>query len=119
MAYAIDNPRIVRQNREMSFSDIQNQSVTKDKGISILRKGIWAYFILLIFEGALRKWVFPNLATPFLVIRDPIAIWLLVMSLKHGVFRVNFYIAGMWIIGSIAFVTAIFWGHGNLPVALF
>ena len=25
----------------------------------------------------------------------------------------------MWIIGSIAFVTAMFWGHGNLPVALF
>ena len=29
-----------------------------------LKAAVWLYFILLIFEGALRKWVFPALSTP-------------------------------------------------------
>jgi hypothetical protein len=40
----------------------------------LLKKLIWAYFLLLIFEGALRKWILPQLSAPLLVVRDPIAI---------------------------------------------
>jgi len=32
------------------------------------------YFLLLIFEGALRKWVFPQLSGPLLIVRDPIGL---------------------------------------------
>ena len=39
-----------------------------------LKKLIWAYFLLLIFEGALRKWILPQLSAPLLVIRVPIAV---------------------------------------------
>jgi len=39
-----------------------------------LKKLIWAYFLLLIFEGALRKWILPQLSAPLLVIRVPIAL---------------------------------------------
>ena len=39
-----------------------------------LKKLFWAYFLLLIFEGALRKWVFPPLSGPLLLIRDPIGL---------------------------------------------
>ena len=39
-----------------------------------LKIGIWIYFYLLIFEGALRKWFLPSLATPLLVVRDPVAL---------------------------------------------
>lgn len=42
--------------------------------LTFLKKLFWLYFLLLIFEGALRKWVAPQLSAPLLVIRDPVAI---------------------------------------------
>jgi hypothetical protein len=39
-----------------------------------LKKLFWTYFLLLIFEGALRKWIIPQLAGPLLIVRDPIAL---------------------------------------------
>jgi len=39
-----------------------------------LKRLFWAYFLLLIFEGALRKWIVPQLAGPLLLVRDPIAL---------------------------------------------
>ncbi len=39
-----------------------------------LKKLFWLYFLLLIFEGALRKWVVPQLSAPLLIIRDPVGI---------------------------------------------
>jgi len=43
----------------------------------LLKKLFWAYFLLLIFEGALRKWILPQLAAPLLLVRDPIALLIL------------------------------------------
>src|SRR5579863_3940456 len=42
-----------------------------------LKKLFWAYFLLLIFEGALRKWIVPGLSAPLLLIRDPIGLLIL------------------------------------------
>jgi len=39
-----------------------------------LKRLFWVYFLLLIFEGALRKWVIPQLAAPLLLVRDPISL---------------------------------------------
>jgi hypothetical protein len=39
-----------------------------------LKRWIWVYFWLLIFEGVLRKWILPSLSGPLLVIRDPVAL---------------------------------------------
>lgn len=85
----------------------------------ILKQGIWAYFLLLIFEGALRKWFLPGLATPLLVIRDPIAIWLVLKCWQKGLLPSSIYLIGMVLIGVISIFTAVFFGHGNLFVALF
>jgi hypothetical protein len=43
----------------------------------LLKKLFWAYFLLLIFEGALRKWVVPGLSAPLLLVRDPIGLLIL------------------------------------------
>jgi hypothetical protein len=43
----------------------------------LLKKLFWLYFLLLIFEGALRKWIFPPLSAPLLLIRDPIALMII------------------------------------------
>jgi hypothetical protein len=45
--------------------------------MSLLKKLFWLYFLLLIFEGSLRKWVVPQFSAPLLLIRDPVAIMIL------------------------------------------
>ncbi|OUJ71254.1 hypothetical protein BXP70_22235 [Hymenobacter crusticola] len=85
----------------------------------LLKKGIWAYFLLLIFEGALRKWFLPGLASPLLLVRDPIAVWLIVMTWRRGLLPANPYLSGIVVVGVLGVFTAVFFGHGSLPVALY
>jgi len=89
------------------------------KSISLLKKGIWLYFLLLVFEGGLRKWFLPALATPILIIRDPLAIWLVVVAWRKGVFVFNKYVVFMYLISISAMFIAIFWGHGSFLVAVY
>ncbi|MDE5417558.1 hypothetical protein L3049_06010 [Labilibaculum sp. DW002] len=91
----------------------------KSAQLSSLKKGIWLYFFLLIFEGALRKWFLPGLATPLLIVRDPLAVWMLLKAWEKGLFKLNFYILIMWICAGVAFVIAMLFGHRNLFVAIF
>jgi hypothetical protein len=84
-----------------------------------LKKGIWIYFFLIIFEGALRKWLLPGLATPLLLIRDPVALWLLIKSMRLGLLPANIYVKAMVIACTIGIFTTLFLGHGNLAVTLF
>ncbi|WP_211320162.1 hypothetical protein [Hymenobacter nivis] len=84
-----------------------------------LKQGIWAYFLLLLFEGALRKWVLPGLASPLLVIRDPLALWLVLATWRQGLLPANIYLTGMTVVGVVGFFTALLFGHGNLPVAVY
>ena len=48
----------------------------------LLKKLFWAYFLLLIFEGALRKWVMPGLSAPLLLIRDPLGLLILIEAFR-------------------------------------
>jgi hypothetical protein len=85
----------------------------------LMKSGIWLYFLLLIFEGALRKWVLPGLSTPLLIVRDPVALWLIFMALKKGLLPSNIYLNCMVVIGLIGIFIAIFLDHGDLAVALY
>ena len=95
------------------------KSNSESKLKNSIKKGIWAYFILLVFEGALRKWIFPGLATPLLIIRDPIALWVIYKVWEFGVFPKASYVLTIVAIGFISIFTALFFGHGNLPVSLY
>ena len=99
-----------------SHTDLESKEAAV---MQTLKKGIWLYFLLLIFEGALRKWFLPFLATPLLVVRDPIAVWLIYYSWKHQVLRSNGYILAMSFTGILAISTALLFGHRNVAVALF
>ncbi|QDK83655.1 hypothetical protein EXU85_08620 [Spirosoma sp. KCTC 42546] len=90
-----------------------------DKTLQFIKKGVWVYFLLLIFEGALRKWFLPGLATPLLVIRDPIALWLIITAWSHQKLRANPYMTSVVLIGILSIFTAVVVGHGNLLVALY
>lgn len=85
---------------------------------STYKFALWIYIILLITEGALRKWFLPSLATPLLVVRDPIVIWLVIVGLQKG--WLNFpYVKAMMIVSTLSFVLSLLLGHHNLIVALF
>ena len=84
-----------------------------------LKWGIWAYFFLLIFEGALRKWIFPGLSAPLLIVRDPLAIWLIYLAWSKHIFPINNYVTGMSAITIFAVGTTLIFGHGNIPVVLY
>jgi hypothetical protein len=85
----------------------------------LLKRGIWVFFILWVFEGALRKWVLPQLSMPLLVIRDPVALWLLFQAFKRGLLKSNVYLNGMVIMGVVSLMAAIFMGHRNTWVAIY
>jgi hypothetical protein len=85
----------------------------------LIRKGIWIYVLLLIFEGALRKWVLPGLSMPLLLVRDPIAIWILFIVWQRGDFPKSIYLNVGIAIGAIGILTALIFGHGNLFVAIY
>lgn len=84
-----------------------------------IKLGIWLYFYLLIFEGALRKWFLPGLATPLLIIRDPFAFWIIITAMRYKIFPNVAYIKIVSLIGVFSVITAMGFGHGNLFVALY
>ena len=56
---------------------------------AFIKKLIWAYFLLLLFEGALRKWFLPGLSQGLLIIRDPLVIWIYYLAYIQGIFPIN------------------------------
>jgi hypothetical protein len=103
----------------MQSTPVVVETIYRKTNISHLKKGIWLYFYLLIFEGALRKWVLPGLAQPLLVVRDPIAVWLIYVAMRDGVWKPNTKVTAMWGVTILAFITALLVGHGNIIVAIY
>ena len=54
-----------------------------------IRRLIWTYFWLLIFEGALRKWVVPSLSNVLLIIRDPVVLGIYILAIRARQFPFN------------------------------
>jgi len=86
---------------------------------NLIKYLIWVYFYLLIFEGALRKWVFPSLATPLLLVRDPIAMALIFLSFKSRIYKNPISVFIVWLTTIISFFLTIYLGHGNLLVDIY
>ncbi len=80
---------------------------------------IWIYFFLLIFEGALRKWVLPGFATPLLLVRDPVLMAAYSLAVFRGIFPFNLWNSLLLLLAAASFGAALFFGHGNWRIALF
>lgn len=59
------------------------------KKISFYGKSFILLFLIVIFEGALRKWVNPSFGIPLLGARDLIVIFLLIKSIKKRYLKFN------------------------------
>ncbi|WP_051638168.1 hypothetical protein [Maribacter sp. Hel_I_7] len=100
----------------MTDSNYINSNQNTERLIKI---GIWTYLFLLLFEGALRKWFLPFLSGPLALIRDPLALLLILMALKNGFLKLNIYIVSTVFITTIAVATTFLVGHGNLGVSIY
>jgi hypothetical protein len=73
---------------EETFSNrkpLQRLSTEFDNSeLTLIKKLIWLYFLLLLFEGALRKWFLPGLSQGLLIIRDPIVVWIYYIAINQG-----------------------------------
>jgi hypothetical protein len=88
-----------------------------------LHRLIWLYFWLLIFEGALRKWLLPELSTPLLLVRDPVVLLIYFQAMRTHRFPVNgamfTYLAIMTAFGLLALVQTLGGIGGGALVAAY
>ena len=73
--------------RNLPKRKVVSRAVATD--YAFIKKLIWTYFLLLLFEGALRKWFLPGLSQGLLIIRDPLVIWIYYLCYAKGVFPLN------------------------------
>ena len=92
---------------------------TPFRDLKAIRILIWIYFFLLIFEGALRKWVLPELSDPLLLVRDPFVLAIYLLALGQGAFPINGVTAAVAVIGAIGLLTGMTVGSQNLLVTCF
>jgi hypothetical protein len=66
-----------------------NRNDRIEKASRHIRQLIWLYFWLLLMEGALRKWIVPQLSNPLLIVRDPVAFATYFFAIRARVFPRN------------------------------
>lgn len=105
----------------MSQSRLQQEHLAIETAHSkqFVKRALMLYILLLIFEGALRKWFLPALAGPLLIVRDPLAILILAIAIIRGFLLQSLYVPLMVIISLISFLTSLTIGHENLAVAVY
>ncbi|MCC5838582.1 MAG: hypothetical protein JJT96_00545 [Opitutales bacterium] len=85
----------------------------------ILKRLIFLYFILLILEGALRKWFLPGLATPLLLVRDPVVLAIYFIAFQQRLFPLNNWVMAALGMAGLASLTTLVVGHGHIPTIAF
>lgn len=78
-----------------------------------IRRLIWLYLFLLIFEGVLRKWILPQLSAPLLIIRDPVAVMIYLLAIRARIFPFNTFVVSLIIIALLS------WAAGIIVLAPF
>lgn len=91
---------------------------TYRSGQDKVRLCFWIYMLLLIFEGALRKWFLPGLSDALLVVRDPFALYVVILALKYKYLQSRIVEVLIWFT-IICFFTTLLFGHQNLFVAIY
>src|SRR2546423_10792292 len=87
-------------------------------GIRAVRILIWIYLVLLIIEGALRKWFLPNLSDPLLIIRDPVVLAIYIAAWRARVFPSNAYVILLAIIGGLCLAVSILSLYSYIPLKM-
>src|SRR2546423_1336176 len=74
------------------------------RGVRVL---IWLYLILLLIEGALRKWALPTFSDPLLIIRDPVVLAIYLVAWRANLFPRNAFVILLAVIGGLSLAISI------------
>jgi hypothetical protein len=77
------------------------------KALRSTRALIYIYLLLLVLEGALRKWVVPQLSNPLLIIRDPVVLLIYIFALRARCFRWNGFVVAVAILGVLSWIAGV------------
>ncbi len=77
-----------------------------------IKAAIWLYFVLLLIEGVLRKWLFPEYSDVLFIVRDPVVLIIYVLALQARVFPFRL---AMIALGLITFFSALFAIFNDTP----
>jgi hypothetical protein len=86
---------------------------------ALIRRLIWLYLILWLIEGGLRRWFLPGLATPLLLVRDPLVMLIYILAAGKNLFPKNGFVITGVVLAILTFINALAIGHGNLLVAAY
>jgi hypothetical protein len=90
---------------------------TTNKQVTLLKRLIWLYLVLLLTEGAMRKWGPSNLATPLLIVRDPVVLLIYMIAASCQKFVFNGYVMGCFLLAVSTFCASLL-TSANLAVTL-
>jgi len=82
-----------------------NTDNSEERAKGYIRQLIWLYFWLLLFEGALRKWVVPQYSNPLLIVRDPIALGIYLFAIRARVFPRDRWTIALGIIAALTLLS--------------
>jgi hypothetical protein len=71
------------------MQNVRSPSTAQSNSYDFIRILIWVYFILLIFEGAFRKWILPGQSDLLLFIRDPLVVLIYYLAYAQDVFPLD------------------------------
>lgn len=73
----------------------------ESKDLVTTRRLFWAYCILWLIEGSLRKWVVPQFSMALLLIRDPLVLIIYSYAARARVFPTNGWMGGFWAVSGV------------------
>jgi hypothetical protein len=86
--------------------------------IKYLKWLIWLYLVLLVTEGALRKWVVPSLATPLLIVRDPLVVVIYLVASSCRKFVFNGYVMASFMLAAASFAGSLLAPETNIYITM-
>lgn len=87
-------------------SSPNQMSADPSGGYEGIRRLIWLYFWLLIFEGALRKWVFPGQANVLLLVRAPALLLCYFVAWRAGKFPKDRFVVAAALLCLVSFLVS-------------
>jgi hypothetical protein len=110
--------RLMRAATAVQILPVAEKFPSGERSFSLraVRALIWTYLVLLLIEGALRKWALPRFSDPLLIIRDPVVLAIYFFALRARVFPGNVYVVVLGVIGLLSMLVSIAILYSYIPL---
>lgn len=83
-----------------------------------LRFCIYFYLVSILFDGVFRKWVFPLYSTPIMLLKQVVAILIILYGFQY-LSKSTIWEKSFALLGVVVFCTSMMFGHQNILVAFY